>query len=110
MAVRSKQLANGVATTTLTTVYTVPSGETTILKSLALYNPAGGATTTFFLSALIDGNARGLSIIPGISANQDSYEEFWIVLMEGDSLRVNSTPSSAVQFVISGAELSGVPS
>jgi hypothetical protein len=108
VAVRTKQLANGVATTTLTTVYTVPAGETCILKSLAAYNPTGGATTALFLRAVIGGNNRGLLLLPGMAANSSLYGEVWIVLMAGDSLQISATPSSAVQFVLSGTELEGV--
>lgn len=108
MAVRSKQLAAGVATTTITTVYTVPAGKTCLFKSFAWYNPSGGATTTIFLTARIGGANRGIRLIAGVPAN--NTEESWhnIVLGPGDELRINATPASAVQFILSGAELLGV--
>lgn len=109
MAVRTKQLANGVLTTALTTLYTVPEGKTAIIKSIYFYNPVGGATSTVFFSALIGGNARGVSIQPGIAANSDTSEPYyWLVLGPGDSLRGSANPASAVQFIVSGTELAGV--
>lgn len=109
MAVRTKQLANGVLTTTLTSLYTVPAGKTAIIRSIHYYNPAGGATTTVFFSALIGGNSRGIVISPGVLVNTTPlFPDFWFVLGPGDSLRGSANPSSAVQFLISGAELEGV--
>lgn len=108
MAVRTKQLANGVATTTLTTIYTCPAGETCIVKEIHFYNPVGGATTALFFRALIGGNARGVFIQSGLAANTGSWVDMWLVLQAGDQLQVSATPSSAVQFIVSGTELEGV--
>lgn len=108
MAVRTKQLANGVLTTTLTTVYTVPADKTAIVKSLVFYSPVGAATTTIFVSARIGGNARGITVNPGFAANTSGVLELWVVLGPTDELRVSANPSAAVQFIASGTELDGV--
>lgn len=109
MAVRSKVLASAVATTTLTTIYTVPAGRTAIIKQLSIYNPSGGATTTLFVSMLIGGSARGLFLETGIAPNSSSgATAMYVVLGPGDSLRISANPSSALQFTAHGVELDGV--
>ena len=107
MAVRSKRLAHGVATAAAVTVYTVPSGHTTILKSIYFFNPTTGAATTFFVAAVIAGASRGLQRWQGLGAGDSFNTQDWVVLEEGDSITVQTNPVSAVQFLISGAELVG---
>ena len=105
---RSKQLAIGTAPAGTTTVYTVPSGHTTIIRSLIATN--GNATAQAVLWKIL--GVAGSITLPPINFAVPQFGavviEQWIVLQPGDKLQVITTVGT-VGFVASGAELVGVP-
>lgn len=105
MAVRSANLAVGTKSGAgITTVATVPAGETWIIKDIRTY-ASGGA-----VRALV-GAARGGLLVPisdGSLPNAGSRGvECWVVLEPGDEIQVFSN-STTFDFWVSGAMLSGV--
>ncbi len=114
MAVRSKQLVcrrAGLASAT-DTLYTVSSGETTILKDLQVFNRSG---LTLDMRFGIDPlGAVGPTILLqhlAWPAGSWAHYELWWVLKEGDALVLGSTGAGTgtdgLFILCSGAELEG---
>lgn len=108
MAVHSTQLGGGANLSTgATTLYTVPSGKRTIVKSLYLHNRAGSANrvTIIFHSSTL--GSVVFAVTPGASssATESLFQELWAVLNAGDYISVNPA-SSGMDVLVSGTELS----
>jgi hypothetical protein len=107
MTVRTKELAKGTTTTTVTTIYTVPDGKTTIVKSLVLSKNATGTTSTD-ITVRRSGSSQILYRHAfGVAAEVLSNERVYWALEPGDELRIAHN-SIAVDFWITGVELDGV--
>lgn len=92
--------------TALTTAYTVPAGETALVKWLSVYNSNAGAQ---LLSIYIDPGSGALrqllKVVPGSSTEQ---VQVWWPLTPGWLIRWTSSLSNALVCGIYGAELEGV--
>lgn len=106
MAVRTKHLARAAATATLAAIYTVPAGETTILKSVSLAKVAAGAVS-------LDLTILSAGVVTVVFREQFPvvstvvHREFWIVMQPGDVLRAQTDTGTATLW-LSGTELEGV--
>lgn len=109
-AVRTKLLARGsqsLAASTYVAIYTVPAGETCIVKEVVLTNQGGGASNVYLTS-----NRAGVRtdvLLWSPSANgQLHVAARWIVLMAGDVLEVVASTAGIRHWHVSGTELEGV--
>lgn len=85
------------------TVYTVPIGHRTILKSLQISSGATAPSVVqVFCSLLPVGNTTVFS--ETVPAGELRYRESWLVLEPGDTINVN-TQLAGVSYWMSGAEL-----
>lgn len=106
MAVRSKRLWGPVQVgTSGLVVYTAPSAETPIIKSIGAYNPGALASVlTFYVGAAVAANALATLSVPGTgSAMLNGL--FWC-LVAGDQLRIVASAGN-VTVHGHGAELEG---
>jgi len=109
MPVRTKLLAAGrVSTATTTVVYTVPAGETAILKSIKLANV--NTTTAVTAVILMDAGAFNQTIFQRhfLDANTDDYVDLWVVCPPGCEIAILLNTAIGVNFWLSGTELEGV--
>ena len=107
MTTHSTQLgANLDVGTTEHTLYTVPAGKRTIVKSLAACNYASAATTLFVKGKVGSTDVWLLEIPLGGNTTDTRIwvQPVWIVMNAGDLLRVVANAAS-VSLVASGAEL-----
>lgn len=112
MAVRSKQLVaarvgNGA---TIMPIYTVPSGETTLLKSLAARNRSGAARV-LKLTWRTSAGAGNQWFELAMAAGATHYVDLWLVMQEGDVLSQSGTAGDGTDSFflwLSGSELEGV--
>jgi len=110
MAVRSKQLGgtNNIGTAS-TTCYTVPSGETTLLKSISLYNRhATTAVTVTIGRGTAGANNNGTMFVVTLQPHTHAYIECWIVLAATVTVQAIASIATAASMYMSGAELEGV--
>lgn len=101
MAVTPKKLyENDNTPTVLTTAYTVPSSNTTIIKHVNIANKTSTAATI-----LIKGG--GTTIVPTISiaGNTQVTEELSIVLTSLEIIEVQAGTANAIALIISGVEV-----
>ena len=110
MAVRTKLLGEGNLGTSAGGFYTVPDGETAILKQICVFNPTGGAATTVFVQVQLEnGNLRGILREALAAGAALRFGSLFVVLMPGDSLLAQVNPASATATIhFSGTELEGV--
>lgn len=107
MAVRSQRLgANLGVGTTETTLYTVPSGFRTIVKSIVVCNR--NAAANFFALGLYSGGSevaiwREFMAASG-NAGDTVFRDLWVVMDAFDHI-TGTAHLSPVSVVISGAEL-----
>jgi arginase family enzyme len=107
MSVHSKQLGtgNGVGTAG-STIYTVPSGKRTIVKSIVLQNNNGSANRVI-IGVFFSGGSNvswGVTLGASASATESLNYATWFVMNVGDSLKI--TPASDfVNVIASGSEL-----
>jgi hypothetical protein len=109
MAVRTKQLASGRSTSaTPAVVYTVPAGETAIVKSWNLFNI--NATTGTLVQILVDTATNNQTVYTEINmaARTRVAELAWLVLPPGAEIAISNSAAVGVNFWISGTELEGV--
>jgi len=109
MGVRSKQLGgtNNIGTTS-TLCYTVESGETTLLKSISLYNRHATATAVVTIGRGTAGvTNNGTMFRVSMPPSTHAYIECWIVLAAGATVSAISDTATAVSMYMSGAELEG---
>jgi hypothetical protein len=107
MTVHSTQLgANGAIGSGGATLYTVPTGKRTILKSVVLQNNAAGANRIILRIDLVGGGnvSWGVTVGAAGGASESMLVECWIVMDAGDVLKVTPT-SSFVEALASGAQL-----
>lgn len=111
MAVRTKQLAFWVGGATINTsvdIYTVGSGETTILRAVAAYWRTGTAGNARFGIKAGGSTSINLHQFEFTANNQADVWEHWTVLNPGDVIYVRHSVANGVYLVFSGAELEGV--
>jgi hypothetical protein len=99
MANTPKRLSRGSTSTTLTSVYTVPTSTTTIVTNLVVTNSGASAATILIQLA-------GLSIIPNTSlpANGIFTLDISQVMDAGDTVKVQGSTTTCAYF-ISGVEV-----
>ena len=107
MTIASQQLhAAAVPVTTPVTIYTVPSGKRTILKSIAVYN--GWTSAQVVELYFYDGGTLLMAwplYLGAIGTNADRILEApWMVLLDGQIIKIVSDHSGAYA-MLSGAEL-----
>lgn len=111
MTVRSKTLAGPTLITgnnVDTTVYTVPSGATAVLRSIRLVNTSSGASATVKLrTTSSSGTIFKQVAIPLASEHRD---DTWTCFGPGTDIRARVVENigNVVTITISGAELDGV--
>ncbi|OPG98415.1 hypothetical protein B2I21_08680 [Chryseobacterium mucoviscidosis] len=101
MAAVPKRLYKGLATTTATNVYPVPTGAITMVKAVTLCNTTS-AVATFKMSL------GGTSVIfdHQIKANDTVTIPFLDQIMSaGEAIQISCTPSNAISVYISGKEV-----
>jgi hypothetical protein len=107
MTVRSIQLGAGQRTTTaITTLYTVPAGFRTIIKSIVLLN-TNAAANNIILTIEISGStiaAMTFHCAATGSVGDTITQELWIVVNAGELVRIQST-QQPYYYVVSGAQL-----
>lgn len=108
MTVHSTLLGKGAAlTVAVHTLYTVPSGKRTILKSITLWN--NFAATNRVVVELTLGGVTVVVLDPVLAATGSAGDSFiaapWIVLNAGDLIQV-APQSHPADCTLSGAELS----
>lgn len=111
MAVRTKQLGGTVSIGTAdTAVYTVPSGETTIVKHCVLYNRHATLPVTITIN-------RGTTSSPGdddvfiretLEPRTVLRLDLWMVLRETNAITAEASIAAAGSCYFSGTELEGV--
>lgn len=109
MAVRSKQLGAGrLSTASLEVVYTVPSGETAIVKSFDFTNLSTSSTAKIVVGVDVPGFDNTLYFEQVLAAREGVHHERWLVLPAGASIGLIGPGTPAINYWISGAELLGV--
>ena len=96
----TKVLARTVAATTSTTLYTTPSGTTTVISNIVICNPSASAVTASLLLNDID-----ILGSVAIAANSTAFFDLKQVLPQNQTIK-GSASSTAVDFHISGVEIS----
>jgi hypothetical protein len=96
----TKALARTAAATTSTTLYTVPSGTTTVVSNIVICNPTGSAVT-----ASMTINAIDLLGSVSIAANSTAFFDLKQVI-PATQVIAGSASSTSVDFHISGVEIS----
>lgn len=107
MTVRSQQLvehqANGTAGT-FDTVYTVPAGTRTIVKSIVVaLNGAQDYSVSFKLGGA--GNELYCVFATSPAGRSFSVTNLFVVLLSGDTIRCRSSIAANAWFHVGGAEL-----
>jgi hypothetical protein len=107
VSVASKQLGlGGPIPTTGATIYTVPAGKRTIVKSIQLQNNHTAAQRIIFSVWVAGVNTFAWGVTPGAaaSATESMLLTPWLVLEAGQVLKVQPI-SGTCQLLVSGAEL-----
>jgi polyisoprenoid-binding protein YceI len=100
MATTSKVLFRGAASTSSTTLYTVPSATTTIVTNIAVVNTASSAGTfTLFLDDV------DLHTTAAVAANTTVYIDLKQVLATTKTIK-GLASATTIDFHISGVEIS----
>lgn len=89
-------------------LYTVPSGETTIIRSIRIVNTSSGSQATVKLRKTTSAGTIWKQVVVPIAT--EHRDETWTVFLDGDTIRgrvVENIPG-AVIIMISGAELEGL--
>lgn len=103
MTVRSKQLYAGLPATGSSTLYTVPAGHTTIVRTVTILSGSATAGRTIllvFAGVIVQVRAADLNLYQRIDFNT------WHVLEAGDTIDWVAD-TNLVHVLISGAELLG---
>lgn len=114
MAVHSDQLAFGRLTSggssLVSTLFTVGSGRTVIVKEVSVSQTAGSVPTTAYLY-VVSGAVSVQRAAWAIAANDTpDPRSLWLVLLAGQSLALAQSSSRTIDCVVSGADLLGLPS
>lgn len=99
MATTSKVLARTAASTSNATLYTTPSGTTTIVTNIAVANTASTAAT-------FDLSLDGVQLFndASVAANSTAFVDLKQVLVASDLIE-GSASATSVKFHISGVEV-----
>lgn len=100
MAVVSKVLSRVAASTSSTTLYTTPSGSTTVVTNIVICNPSTAAATASILLNNID-----LLGSVSIDARSSAFFDLKQVLPATQTIK-GSASSIEIDFHISGVEIS----
>ena len=105
MAETYKKLAQGQLPSSAGTIYTVPSGTSTIIKHIRLVNTDSSARTARLYH---DGTNDATTILPAASIEAGGWAEFegTIVMEAADTLAGLGSVASQVTYTIYGLELS----
>jgi|TARA_R100000655_G_scaffold15273_1_gene33992 hypothetical protein len=106
MANKYKINITGVATTSVSTVYTCPTANVALVKSVSVYNTHPSASTNWVLSVRDDSASTDFVYKGETSVASATKKEFLsadessiLVLEEADSLKFSTTVTSANVFV-----------
>jgi hypothetical protein len=99
MATTTKALFRGAASTSSTTLYTVPSSTTAVVTNIVIANPTGSAVTASLLLDDID-----LVGSVSVAANSSAFFDLKQVLATTKTIK-GSASSTSVDFHISGVEI-----
>ena len=104
MAETYKKLAQGQLPSSAGTIYTVPSGTSTIIKHIRLVNTDSSARTARLYH---DGTTDATTILPAASIEAGGRAEFegTIVMEAADTLAGLGSVASQVTYTIYGLEL-----
>jgi hypothetical protein len=100
MALQIKQLGNGQLPATKQTLYTVPSGQQCIVRSISLVNTDAGAITTNLYAAGRRIQEKDYSMAAGAL----KLATHVITLGSGDIIEGDASDAAKVDYVISGVE------
>ena len=102
MATR-KQLAIGTASTTLTEIYPVPTGNTATLSRLLLTNKTEDSVSVslYYNNGTSDVEIKTRAIPGGIGKDQD-FDVANLTFSAGQSLKLQAATASAVDFILTG--------
>lgn len=107
MAVRSKLLAAYVTVGSgNVSIYTVPAGETALLKQLSIVNTQQGLPQSCTVRATINGTDK-IFVSRQIAGGEDEQISLFHCFPPGVVIKVGA-PVAGVHFLLSGAELEGV--
>lgn len=111
MAVRTLQVLQPTLLTTaaLTTVYTVPTGRTLIIKEITVVN-GGGVARTWGLANLRSGAAWYWVYLEPISPNISTRRQMETVVPEGEVIQAIASLANILTISISGSLLLGASS
>lgn len=103
-----KQLAqNAQASTTETTIYTVPASTTTIVKQIAVCNTTGVAAN-YSISIVPSGGTAGatnrIMAVQAIAANSTVYLDLTQVMATGGFISILQGTASSITVTASGVE------
>lgn len=102
-ALRALQLFLGaVSATTPTTVYTVPAGKRTIVKSVTVQNTTG-ASKDVQLRVSGTGTIYHWNLTAYGTAGDRAVQNFWIVLNPGDVLQFQVSVTGQIDVSVSGS-------
>ena len=99
MAITSKQMFTGAASTGSTTLYTAPSATTSVVTNIVICNTAGTAAT--FTLGL---NGVAIATTEAIAANTTVVIDLKQVLNATQTI-TGSASATSVNFLISGVEI-----
>lgn len=109
MAVRSKLLVSALfASSGASLIYTVPAGETVLVKRIQIVN--GGTTGTSVQYVSYDDGVGGPTIythVASVAQGQGVDLETWLALPAGYELSILRT-QGGISVTMSGAELEGI--
>lgn len=100
----SKNLGNGVAPTTKTTVYTVGVGKSAIVRSITLANKLGSAVVVNIWANFGSGSRHIAPVNMSMDAGFFFEHDISITMDAGDSIEMEAASPNAIDFVISGVE------
>lgn len=110
MPVRSRRLALGrqVAANVFTTLYTVPTDRTLIVRSIWVQNQHTAAVD-YVVRAVNSNTATACRVISNVAlpSHAREYHDVWSVLEDGDSLEIRAGVANVLNYWISGALLLG---
>lgn len=91
-------------------VYTVPAGDTVIVRALAFQNGGGSASSWSLGLTPAGGGANvdfdGFSTDSPMPSGHNLEREYWVVLSAGDSLYLYVNSGSPLDYWLSGVVLS----
>ena len=103
MAIAGKALADGQLAAAEATIYTVPGGTTTYIKSIICTNTGAGQNVVILYLRVDGANSRRLIRVP-LETNEQLYFDEPLTLEAADLVRGEATNAIEVDYLISGAE------